>query len=1010
VGGRSASIRLVIAAMGLAALTTIAPPRVHAQTTDDASLDLAAEAQVLFELGVEAQRGQHYLEALQYYLASERLSPNANVVFNIAVCFERLQRYTEAFRYYDEYASGADLSPDDRTLVNAALGRVRPRVALLRVESDPAGATVYLDRRDLGARGQTPITLAVDPTSTHAVMLERAGYEGTQSDTLTVSVGAETAVSLALVRILGEVEIRGEPEGASVRIDDPAGEVAGVLPATLSVVPGRHVLYVSAPGHVTSELVVEIGARESITTHTTLAPETGTLVVDADERGALIEIDGEARGFTPAVLGAVTAGHHTVHIRRSGFGDVYEEVDVLANESASVSAHLRIAQEVAAASREVELLEDVPASVSLVSGAELRAFGWQTLAEAVLGLRGIYQTDDRSYVSLGLRGFSQPSDYGNRLLVTMDGHSMNDDQLGSSYVGFDQRADLLDVDRIELVRGPGSALYGTNAFFGVINMVTNERGSVPPLHVSLATLDARMARLRIGGGTQFAPDAGFWASASGILSQGEDLVFPELDPNATVRGADGFNTGTIAARGWWGDFTLEGSLNRRDHRIPTGAFDSVVGDPASHLVDTRGFLELRWEPQIADIVRLHVRGYMDAYFYEDGYAYREDDGMGNVTRSTTRDAWQGIWAGGEARGTITATEWLRFTVGAEGRGSGLARLTSESDVVGGATDRYLDEDYVAQRANVPGAAPGIPRLFSASGYALADLHPWREVGLNAGVRYDYVSTFSDGAFSPRGTLFLRPWDGGTFRVMGGGAFRAPSPYELRYWDGGQTQVQAVTLRPERIWTGELEYTHRIDDVSIIASVFYNRILDLVTTRDASFLDPMMTMANPACASGSCFAYTNSDRVAQTLGAEAEVRRDFRHGWMIAATYSYQRTRFGENPFSDATDTRITNSPEHIASVRGVAPILAEMVNVAARLRVESPRLARRDASAPFVETPVPVLLDLTISGRIADIHLDYALGLRNVFDWRYGLPADNLPMVLVPQAGRTFFVQTTLWY
>jgi hypothetical protein len=86
------------------------------------------------------------------------------------------------------------------------------------------------------------------------------------------------------------------------------------------------------------------------------------------------------------------------------------------------------------------------------------------------------------------------------------------------------------------------------------------------------------------------------------------------------------------------------------------------------------------------------------------------------------------------------------------------------------------------------------------------------------------------------------------------------------------------------------------------------------------------------------------------------------------------------------------------------------MSLAARLRVESPRLSR-NADGALLESEVPVLLDLVVSGSIQQIHLDYSVGLRNVFDWQYRYPGgDDLPMPFVPQPGRTFFLQTTLWY
>jgi hypothetical protein len=247
---------------------------------EEAALDVAAEADILFELGVEAQRGGNYPSAVQYYLASQRLAPNKNVVFNIAVCFERLSRWADAFRYYDAYAR-EELSPEDRALVDDALRRVRPRVALLRVTSSPAGATVYQDRRDLGVRGRTPITLAVDAASPHRVILDLAGHQSAESAERTIAVGEEAAVELSLVRILGSVSVAGTPEGAEIRLDAADAPVAGTLPAVLELVPGEHVLYVSAPGHQTREEEVVVGPRALTSAHVELALETGSLVVDA---------------------------------------------------------------------------------------------------------------------------------------------------------------------------------------------------------------------------------------------------------------------------------------------------------------------------------------------------------------------------------------------------------------------------------------------------------------------------------------------------------------------------------------------------------------------------------------------------------------------------------------------------------------------------------------------------------------------------------------------------------
>src|SRR5450432_2139968 len=150
---------------------------------------------------------------------------------------------------------------------------------------------------------------------------------------------------------------------------------------------------------------------------------------------------------------------------------------------------------------------------------------YPTIAEAIRGVRGIYLSNDDTYVSTGVRGFSRPGDFGNRILVLLDGHPTNDDWVGTSYVGFDARVDLDDVERIEVIRGAGSVVYGTGAFFGVINLVT--RSNDAPSHTELALSTAQGAgRARATLVWHAADDAGLWVSIAGAQSAGSDHYYP----------------------------------------------------------------------------------------------------------------------------------------------------------------------------------------------------------------------------------------------------------------------------------------------------------------------------------------------------------------------------------------------------------------------------------------------------------------------------------------------------
>ena len=96
--------------------------------------------------------------------------PNRNVQLNIASTLGRLQLYDESFRAYSELAR-EPLPPDERKDVDQALAYLRPRLALVRVESTPPGASIFVGRRDLGALGSTPKTLALKP-GRHRILLD----------------------------------------------------------------------------------------------------------------------------------------------------------------------------------------------------------------------------------------------------------------------------------------------------------------------------------------------------------------------------------------------------------------------------------------------------------------------------------------------------------------------------------------------------------------------------------------------------------------------------------------------------------------------------------------------------------------------------------------------------------------------------------------------------------------------------------------------------------------------
>jgi outer membrane receptor for ferrienterochelin and colicin len=948
----------------LAALLVILSSAPAARAADDAD-----EADLQFQLGAERYQKGEFRAALEHFMASNRLVANRNVVFNIARTFEQLRQYPDAYRYYS-LAEEAETDPGARTKIGDAMARITPFVAVLRVTSDPPNAAVYIDREDLGSRGTTPRTLGL-AAGRYRVIVGLPGYASAASSLLDLEAGKETQVALKLTQVLGALRVEGQDDkggdgsGAEVHVDAEDAKVAGVVPVTLSLTPGRHVLFLTRSGYQTSELPVDVRASGTSEARVRMVPLTGSLVANSDVRDALIEIDGKPVGFTPAVL-SVAVGVHRVRVLQEGFRPTAEVVVIRHNEQTRLETQLTQVEEVNAASRATESVEDAPSSVTIITGQELRAMGYPTVAEAIRGVRGIYLSDDRSYVSVGFRGFSRPGDYNNRVLLLIDGMAQNDDYTWSSYLGFDGRCDLADVERIEVVRGAGSVLYGTGAFFGVINLVTRGRGGKTHGEAGVGAAEDGVGRARASVTVRLGEDAGVWMSVSGAHAAGRDFFFPEYQADTAggaagvARGMDGFDAGTISGRAWWRSLSAQWFLHARRKLVPTGEYETTFGERTT-LSDTRGFVEARFEPQVSRAVQLLTRAHVNLYRFSDSLAYAPEDG------GRAKESYTGDWAGLEQRVVLTPVPALRLTLGGE-----LQRHFTVHQEGKDETASYLDQSN--------------PFTVGAA-YVVGDVSPAPRLKISAGARADYYTTFGV-SVNPKLAVIWKPYERGNLKIMAGRAFRAPSIYELFYNDAGKTQVASPDLHPEAVYSGEIEFTHRFS-TTVLATVgaFTSYVTDLIVPLGSG------TGADPT-------HYMNSGAPVLSTGASVEVRREWRQGWMLAASYTYQRSRY-----LDAPDLReVPNSPEHLGSVRAAVPLVGRAIMAMSRLTLEGPRWDRydREGDAAQARTDPAALWDFVISGEAERPGVRYAVGVYNVFDWKWSAPVSTeFRQRVVPQSGRT---------
>jgi hypothetical protein len=280
--------------------------------------DNATEAGVRFKRGLELYQQGRVRDALEQFLVSYRLSANPNLAFNIGTCFEELKNYDAAFSAYSEYLD-FELTAEERAEGETALARIIPEVARISIESDPPGAAIYLDRKNLGQYGSTPRIFAA-PAGEHEVILTLAGHLPT-SQAVTLVRGREARISIRLEKQKGMVEIVSEPPGAEVRLADQDGALLGVTPGSFTLPIGDRQLRLHVAGHADELRTVEIRAGETakvFVAHRPLPPMTGQLRILTNIPSALISVDGREVGFSPLVLD-LPVGDHGVTVHQPGY-------------------------------------------------------------------------------------------------------------------------------------------------------------------------------------------------------------------------------------------------------------------------------------------------------------------------------------------------------------------------------------------------------------------------------------------------------------------------------------------------------------------------------------------------------------------------------------------------------------------------------------------------------------------------------------------------------------------
>src|ERR1022692_2835738 len=289
-----------------------------------------------------------------------------------------------------------------------------------------------------------------------------------------------------------------------------------------------------------------------------------------------------------------------------------------------------------------QTLAEAPANVTVITAADIRRYGYRTLADALASVRGFYVTYDHEYHYVGVSGISLPGDFNTRFLVMLNGHPLTDNIYNSNgFFGQDFGLDMDLVDRIEIIRGPTSALYGSNGVLANINIVTRSPVDADRLRASAETDSAGQRKLSLAASMNLGRGANLLISASVFNNLGVPFATSGLavlpgTPNV-VPNADGERGYHTFANLIWHNWSFIAYFNSRLKQTPIGVGTSFNGDPAQHAVDGRSFLGAFYK-RSAGPGQLLWQIFYDRYRYQDRYGYP----AGNAV-DTVRDFNFGDW-------------------------------------------------------------------------------------------------------------------------------------------------------------------------------------------------------------------------------------------------------------------------------------------------------------------------------------------------------------------------------
>lgn len=514
----------------------------------------------------------------------------------------------------------------------------------------------------------------------------------------------------------------------------------------------------------------------------------------------------------------------------------------------SIDELLNLSAEITTALKAISTAERAPAVVYVITREEMDNMGFRTLGDALNFVPGFtvgkgFQAGQQK--NIYLRGeFSQLSE---GILFLYDGQRMNDGVTGGA-VAFNPDYALDNIKQIEVIRGPVSALYGANAFVGVVNLIPFRPDEVTGVrvHVRGGNQESVLGRAEAGFKIGKSVDVLLYGSYSRFrdeISQ-RDIRIAVFDSVSGMFVPDEFNDRVNAEKVWVinrgavvriGRLVLDGYKNESAAWNNNGSGASSYSKRFRNNHDNENWkIGARYEHPFGENHQITVLGsYLNHIsefdFKIENFRSALAPAIDVAERSSILDSeWNTSTLNLEAFADLNLFDEHETVVGINFQSDFVHDVQNLSKVIDtdgdGVFDSVIDEDTVKI----------IFEEQSRQVYAGFVQDTWRvfeSLELTAGARFDRYSDFGS-TINPRAAVVYLPTEKLTLKGLYGTAFRAPAFFELNRIElneiEGNRLIENPDLGPEKIGTVELQAIYRVSpSLSVSLNLFDNEVDDVI---------------------------------------------------------------------------------------------------------------------------------------------------------------------------------------